>query len=83
MSNPRTHEKRAVGRDVADGNRQAGRGRATGDPLADGQADPADLAAVQPVRRGERQPIRVAVGQVEGADLDAHRLPSSRRRSCA
>ena len=70
---PADPREAAVGGDVAHGDRQAGRGRATGDPLADRQAHPADLAAVQAVRCGERQPIRVPVGQVERADLDAHR----------
>ena len=69
---PADPREAAVGGDVAHGDRQAGRGRATGDPLADRQAHPADLAAVQAVRCGERQPIRVPVGQVERADLDAH-----------
>jgi hypothetical protein len=60
--------------DVADRDRGAGRCRASGDPLADGKTDPPDLRAVKPVRRGQRQPVRIAVGQVEGADLDAHGL---------
>ena len=44
-----------------------------GDALTPGKADPADLRPVEAVRRRERQPRAVAVGEVERADLDAHR----------
>ena len=73
MSKPRTHEKRGSTRDVLDGDRLASRGDAAGDPLAEGEADPADLGPVEAVRGGQRQPRPVAVGEVERADLDAHR----------
>ena len=73
MSKPRTHAKRssrvtsstAIGRCVCRD--------AAGDALAPGQADLADLRSVEPVRRRERQPAVLVIGEVERAHLDAHR----------
>ena len=73
MSKPRTHEKRGstVTSSTAIGVRDAA--TPPGDALAPGKADPADLRPVEAVRRGEGQPRPVAIGEVERADLDAHR----------
>ena len=73
MSKPRTHAKRGSPRDVLDRDRLAARRDAAGDALAPGQADLADLRPVEAVRRRQGQPRPLAVGEVERADLDAHR----------
>jgi prolyl-tRNA synthetase len=59
--------------DVLDGDRGPGRGHASGDPLAPAEADLADLRPVEAVRRGQGEARLLVVGQVERADLDAHR----------
>ncbi len=50
--------------------RPADQGSATGQALAHGQRDRADLIAVQAVRGGQPQLRRVTLHQVHGADLD-------------
>ena len=70
-------------RDVVDRDRRARGGHPAGDPLAPGEADLADLRAVEAVRRGQGQARPLVVGEVERADLDAHRRPSCRPRSSA
>ncbi len=62
-----------VDRDVLDRDRGAARSDASGDALAPAEADPADLRAVEAVGRGEGQPHPFVVGEVERADVDAHR----------
>ena len=59
--------------DVFGGDRGSGGCHAPRDPLAPGEADPADLRTIQPVRGRQREPRPVVVGEVERADLDAHR----------
>ena len=72
---PRTHRKRGVGPDVGDDQRLALGGDAAGDALAERHARPADLEAVEAVRRGQRQVRSVAVEQVERGDVGVQHVP--------
>ena len=58
---------------VVDRDRLAAGRDPPGDPLAEREADLADLAPVEAVRGGQGQPGPLAVGEVERADLDVHR----------
>ncbi len=73
MSKPRTQANRSSCGHVRDRDRLAGRRDAARDALAPGQADRADLRAVEAVRGGQGQARPLVVGEVERADLDAHR----------
>ena len=73
MSKPRTQLKRSSWRDVDDRDRLARGGDPAGDAHPPAEADLADLGPVEAVRRGQRQARLLVVGQVERADLDAHR----------
>ena len=63
-----------VGLDVRDDQRLARRGDAAGDALAERHPRPADLEAVEPGRRRQRQVRSVAVQQVEGGDVRVERV---------
>ena len=69
-----------VGRHVRDDQRLARRGDAAGDALAERDAGPADLVAVEAVRGRERQVGSVAVEQVERRDARRGARRASRRR---
>ena len=58
---------------VRDRDRRLRRRDPPGDALAPGQADLADLRAVEPVRRREGQACPLVIREVEGADLHPHR----------
>src|SRR6266478_5026407 len=59
-----------IDRHVVDRDRLAGRRNPPGDALPEPEADLADLASIEAVRRGERQPRACPVGEIEGAHLD-------------
>ena len=63
-----------VGLDVGDDQRTLGRRDVAGDALAERHARPADLEAVEAVRRGERQVRSVPVEQVERGDIGMERI---------
>ena len=63
-----------IDRHVVDRDRFASRRNPPGDALPETEADLADLAAIEAVRRGQRQPRAGPVGEIEGADLDPERL---------
>ena len=73
-SMPRTHRKRgsALTSGMTSGSRVGG--DAAGDALAERDPRPADLEAVEAVRRGQRQVRSVAVEQVERGDVGVERV---------
>ena len=73
-SMPRTHRKRGSDRDVRDDERLARRRDAAGDALAERHPGPADLEAIEAVRRGQGQVGSVAIEQVERGDIGVERI---------
>ena len=72
---PRTHRKRGVGLDVGDDQRPAFGRDLAGHALAERHARPADLEAVEAVRRGQGQVRSIAVEQVERGNVCVEHVP--------
>ncbi len=68
-------QEAGIGLDVRDDQRAAVRGDPTGHALAERDARPADLEAVEAVRGGQRQVRSVAVEQVERGDVRVQHVP--------
>ena len=73
-SMPRTHRKRGSALTSGMTSGSLRRGDAAGHALAERHPRPADLEAVEAVRRGERQVRSVAVQQVERGDVRVERV---------
>ena len=71
---PADPQEAGVGLDVGDDQRLALGGDAAGHALAERDPRPADLVAVEAVRRGQRQVRSVAVEQVERGDVRVERV---------
>ena len=73
-SMPRTHRKRGSDADVGDDERLARLRDAAGHAFAERHPGPADLVAVEAVRRGERQVGSVPIEQVQRGDVRVERV---------
>ena len=73
-SMPRTHRKRSswLTSGITSGSRD--RGDAAGDAAAERHPRPADLVAIEAVRRGERQVLGVAIEEVQRRDARPERV---------
>jgi hypothetical protein len=63
-----------IGPDVGNDRRLVGRRNAAGDTLPERHARPADLEAVEPVGRGERQVRSIPVKEVQRGDVRVQRV---------